>query len=71
MSTVNQDRETRVLGCLMDGMTNTQIAEHLGIMEHLVKKDVSVLLQRYNAKNRVGLVVGIWKAGQDKIGKTK
>lgn len=55
----------------MDGMTNTQIAEHLGIMEHLVKKDVSVLLQRYNAKNRVGLVVGIWKAGQDKIGKTK
>jgi len=61
-------REAAVLACLQSGMANREIADKLKIPIHIVAKDVSVLLQRYNAKNRVSLVVNLWKVGQDKLG---
>jgi DNA-binding NarL/FixJ family response regulator len=69
MSKAIEQREANVLRCLMEGMATKDIAESLGIPEHAVKKDVSVLKRRYNARNRVDLVVNLWKADHAKIGK--
>lgn len=62
-------REASVLACLQDGMANRDIAERLKVPVHIVAKDVSVLLQRYGAKDRVSLVVNLWKARQEALGK--
>lgn len=61
-------REAAVLAGLQGGLSNKQIADRVGVTEYTVKKDVSVLLRRYQARDRVSLVVSLWKAGQDKLG---
>lgn len=68
MSKYVEQRETKVLGCLLHGWSNGTIASHLGIPEHLVKKDIATLMQRYNASGRVSLVVNVWKSGQQYLG---
>jgi len=63
-------REDAVLRCLMAGMANQDIADRLGASLDQVKSDVSILLRRYNARNRVELVIGRVREGMERIGKT-
>ena len=53
VSLTNRERDTLML--IVDGLTNKQIARHLGVSEVTVKMYASRLLTKYNAKNRVDL----------------
>ena len=50
------DREIKVIGYLIEGMTNKEIAWELGVTEQTVKYYVNQLLKKTNCKNRVRLV---------------
>lgn len=47
------ERESEVLTCLADGMTNRQIAERLVISENTVKKHLRNILAKLHLQNRV------------------
>jgi DNA-binding NarL/FixJ family response regulator len=47
------DRERDVLGCLGEGLSNHQIARHLGIGEATVKTHVSRVLTKLDVRSRV------------------
>jgi DNA-binding NarL/FixJ family response regulator len=47
----------------VDGQTNREIAEHLGIREQTAKDHVSGLLRKFSARNRVSLAVAAVRAG--------
>jgi len=49
-------RETDVLGCLLDGRKNAEIAEDLEITEQTVKDHLSNVYMKIGAKNRFELV---------------
>ena len=46
------EHETRILYCIVDGMTNLQMAETLGVTQSTIKKQVTVILGKLNANNR-------------------
>jgi DNA-binding NarL/FixJ family response regulator len=48
--------ETRILYCIVDGMTNLQMAETLGVGQATIKKQVTVILGKLNANNRAHAV---------------
>jgi len=50
------DREIKVIGYLIEGMTNKEIAKRLGVTEQTVKYYVNQLLKKTNCTNRVRLV---------------
>ena len=50
-------REEQVVGCLMEGMTNRQIAEKLAISEKTVKHYVGTLKGKFCAANRLEIVL--------------
>ena len=50
------ERETRILCCIVDGMTNLQMAETLGVTQSTIKNQVTVILGKLNANNRVHAV---------------
>jgi DNA-binding NarL/FixJ family response regulator len=50
------ERELQVIGYLIKGMTNKEIARELGITEQTVKYYVNQLLKKTNTSNRVKLV---------------
>jgi DNA-binding NarL/FixJ family response regulator len=50
------ERELQVIGYLIEGMTNKEIARELGITEQTVKYYVNQLLKKANVSNRVKLV---------------
>jgi DNA-binding NarL/FixJ family response regulator len=50
------DREVEVLGMLLRGLANKQIAAELGISEHTVKFHVSSIYTRLNVSNRTEAV---------------
>jgi len=50
------DREVKVIGYLIEGMTNKEIARELGVTEQTVKYYVNQLLKKTNCSNRVKLV---------------
>ncbi|MGH2548326.1 MAG: response regulator transcription factor, partial [Thermomicrobiales bacterium] len=56
LSQAISDRERDVLGCLVLGMSNRQIADKLFISEHTVKMHVGNLLGKLGVKNRVSAV---------------
>ncbi|HUX14322.1 MAG TPA: LuxR C-terminal-related transcriptional regulator [Spirochaetia bacterium] len=49
-------REYQIIGLLMDGMQNKQIAEELGVAQVTVKKHLSNIYQKLNIKNRFELL---------------
>jgi ATP/maltotriose-dependent transcriptional regulator MalT len=49
-------RERAVLGMIVDGMTNREMADALGLSAHTVKDHVSSLYRRLGAVNRAGAV---------------
>ena len=50
------DRERNILAFLLIGLGNKQIAAHLDITEYMVRNQISALLKRSGARNRVELV---------------
>jgi DNA-binding NarL/FixJ family response regulator len=50
-------REEQVLKCLLQGKTNSQIADHLTISEKTVKHYVGCLKDKFNAANRLEVVL--------------
>ena len=50
-------REEQVLKCLLKGSTNSQIAEALSISEKTVKYYVGCLKDKFNAANRLEIVL--------------
>ena len=50
------ERETKILYCIVGGMTNRQMAETLGVSESTVKNQVTVILGKLNANNRAHAV---------------
>jgi len=50
------DRERNILAFLLIGLGNKQIAAHLEITEFMVRNQISALLKRSGARNRVELV---------------
>ena len=46
-------REEQVVKCLMEGMTNLQIANRLMISEKTVKHYMTAILQKLQVRNRV------------------
>ena len=50
------DREVTVLHHVVDGMSNTEIAEQLSISSETVKTQVSSMMQKFGARNRTQAV---------------
>lgn len=58
------DREREVLACIVDGMTNKQAAQALGISEKTVKTHVSHLLAKLGVRDRTqAAVLGVGGTG--------
>lgn len=56
-------RERDVLRLLVEGYSNDEIANRLGIREQTVKDHVSALLQKFQARSRVALAVAAVRSG--------
>jgi two-component system nitrate/nitrite response regulator NarL len=50
-------REGQIVTLLLESRTNREMAEHLHISEKTVKHYMSLLMQKLNVRNRVGLVI--------------
>ena len=53
------NREKDVLSGILNGMSNKEIARKYGITERTVKEYVGTLLQKFKAKDRIGLLLGV------------
>ena len=56
-------RERDVLRLLIDGHSNGEIAQRLGIREQTVKDHVSAMLKKFHVQTRVALAVAAVRAG--------
>lgn len=56
-------RQTEVLQCIANGMSNKQIAYELGLSEGTVKIHITLLMRALNVTNRVSAVLAGEKAG--------
>jgi DNA-binding NarL/FixJ family response regulator len=59
-------RETEVFGHLMAGMTNKEIARALSISEETVKHHMTIIMQKFKARNRVQAVLSATQNGPAK-----
>jgi len=57
------DREMEVLGCVVRGMSNKEIATLLGISHQIVKNHVTALLRKFGVEDRTQAVVYALKRG--------
>lgn len=57
------DREMEVLGCVVRGMSNKEIATMLGISHQTVKNHVTAVLRKFNVEDRTQAVVYALKRG--------
>lgn len=56
--------EVGIAACLLDGLTNRQIAEATGISYWMVRRRLKVLKRRFGAKSRIELVLVLAPLGQ-------
>jgi len=57
------DRQRQVLGLLLEGRSNKEIARELGVLEGTVKVHLRAIMQRLGARNRTQLALAAMKAG--------
>ncbi len=57
------DREMEVLGCVVRGMSNKEIASRLGISHQTVKNHVTAVLRKFGVEDRTQAVVYALKRG--------
>jgi len=50
-------REEQIVALLLDSRTNREIANHMNLSEKTIKNYMSLLMQKLNVRNRVGLVM--------------
>jgi DNA-binding NarL/FixJ family response regulator len=50
-------RQELVLRCLLDGLANREIADHLHVSEETVKTHVAAILRHFDVQNRTQAVV--------------
>ena len=51
------EREKTVTNLILEGQSNLEIAQQLAITERTVKQHISAILRKYNARDRVGLLL--------------
>jgi DNA-binding NarL/FixJ family response regulator len=56
-------RQELVLRCLLDGLANREIAEHLHVSEETVKTHVAAILRHFDVQNRTQAVVAAARSG--------
>lgn len=61
-------REEQIIRLLMLGHTNKEIADSLSISEKTVKHYMTILMQKFNARNRLGVVLAAQKMSGDAVG---
>ena len=54
-------RVKQVIGFLVEGMTNAEIAEKLGVEVRAVKAHMNAAMRHYGSRNRVALAVCVYK----------
>jgi DNA-binding NarL/FixJ family response regulator len=52
-------RRSGVAACLLEGMSNAQIAAALGVHRHTVEADIRVMQERHHAPSRVALALAL------------
>jgi DNA-binding NarL/FixJ family response regulator len=57
-------RESQIIGLLLRGQTNKEIATALEISERTVKHYMAILMQKLNARNRLEVVIAAQKLGE-------
>ena len=57
------EREREVLATVARGLSNTEIADHLGLSLPTVKKHIGRLLAKLSARDRAQLVISAYEAG--------
>ncbi|MFB6778991.1 MULTISPECIES: helix-turn-helix transcriptional regulator [unclassified Streptomyces] len=57
------ERERQVLELLVDGLSNKQIGQALGVSEHVAKRSVAVVLSKLNCPNRTQAVAVALREG--------
>lgn len=50
-------REREILGCLVRGLSNKEIAKDLGLSPHTIRNQIQRMLERFDAHNRVQLAL--------------
>lgn len=61
------EREMEVLNCVVDGMSNKEVAIMLGISRQTVKNHVTSILRKFNVEDRTQAVVYALKRGWVKL----
>jgi DNA-binding NarL/FixJ family response regulator len=56
--------EVGIAACLLDGLTNRQIADATGISYAMVRRRLKVLKRRFGAKSRIELVLTLEPYGR-------
>ena len=56
-------RQELVLSCLLDGLSNREIADHLHVSEETIKTHVAAILRHFDVQNRTQAVVAATRIG--------
>jgi two-component system nitrate/nitrite response regulator NarL len=62
------DRETQILGCLLDGAQNKQIAHELKISDGTVKVHLKAILKKIHVQNRTQAAIWALAHGMKQVG---
>lgn len=62
-------RQTQVVRCIIKGLSNKEIAKHLGLSEETVKEYIGTTFRKAQVNNRTALAVKVLRLSQVDVGK--